>query len=745
MSVEALEGLLASNGAPILIVIVAGIAKVLFVIYDIVTYLPLKILARPDEKLSRIREIKAAPVVPGDYSSPWRNIKTLHGELLKQIHGARTVGEVWRRTVEKHGDNPCLGTREILSSELEKQKNGKIFEKLELGNYHWCTYNEVDKACTAIGKVHNSISNIFLGLLELNFRHGDNIVIYAETRAEWMISALGLFKIGCPIIGKLNVTTSKSITVATVYASLGVDAVGHCIRECEARAIFTTTELLPKIMNLLKNSDTVRVVVCFPNRKPGVEFKKPENLPNLQILMYDELIDLGDESVRELDYEVTSNDTAMIMYTSGTTGNPKGVILQHKNIIAASAGQRELFFIHEDDVYVGYMPLAHIFEVCAEFALLATGSSIGYSSSQTLFDTASRLKKGQKGDCTVLKPTLLASIPAIMDRIFKAVTEKISNGTALERELFKICYERKRMRYEEGYTNSLLNTLVFNKIRKTLGGRINFMLCGGAPLNPETQRFMNICFCCPVIQGYGLTETCGAGTLGDINDISTGTVGAPLSSVQILLREWSEGGYSPKGEKPQGEIFIGGDCISLGYLNNEEKTRESFVEIDGCRYFASGDIGEFRADGSLFIIDRKKDLVKLAHGEYVALGKVESTLSSDPFVDTICLYGDSHQAYLVALVVPKKDHLIKYAKENGFSDTTYESLCKNPEINQKILEDLTTLGLEELNKFEIPKKIYLCTEQWTPSNGLLTEALKLKRKNIERKYEREIADMYRGK
>lgn len=148
---------------------------------------------------------------------------------------------------------------------------------------------------------------------------------------------------------------------------------------------------------------------------------------------------------------------------------------------------------------------------------------------------------------------------------------------------------------------------MFNRIGKLLGGNLRCVLSGGAPLNSETQRFINICFCCPVVQGYGLTETCGGATLADKFDLTTGAVGPPLRCCEIKLREWEDAGYSPYNENPQGEVLIHGDNVSLGYFKNEEKTREDFIQVDGKRYFATGDIGEFRPDGSLKIIGKPMD------------------------------------------------------------------------------------------------------------------------------------------
>ncbi|RCN43253.1 CoA ligase 4 domain protein [Ancylostoma caninum] len=253
---------------------------------------------------------------------------------------------------------------------------------------------------------------------------------------------------------------------------------------------------------------------------------------------------------------------------------------------------------------------------------------------------------------------------------------------------------------------------------------------------------MNICFCCPVVQGYGLTETCGGGTLADAHDLSTGTVGPPLTCCEILLEEWKEAGYSPNNEKPQGEILIGGKNVALGYFKNDEKTKEDFVYRNNKRYFATGDIGEFREDGSLKIIDRKKDLLKLAHGEYISLGKVETNILTNHGVETVCAYGDSSKDYLVALVVPERKYLKKLAEELGVGSEDVEELCKDRKVVEAVLKEIQSHVSGKLQRVEIPKQILLCPEPWTPASGLVTEALKLKRKAIEKAFKEDIERLY---
>jgi long-chain acyl-CoA synthetase len=311
-------------------------------------------------------------------------------------------------------------------------------------------------------------------------------------------------------------------------------------------------------------------------------------------------------------------------------------------------------------------------------------------------------------------------------------------------ELFRLNYERKRSRYLEGYCSPFLDRIIFKKIRRLLGGNLKGVLSGGAPLNAETQRFMNICMCCPVIQGYGLTETCGAACVAEITDLSTGAVGPPVRCAEIALRPWSESGYSPFNDPPQGEILVSGPNISAGYWKQPEKTAEDFIEYKGKRFFCTGDIGEMRADGSIRIIDRKKDLVKLSHGEYVSLAKVECALLNCPIVDNICVYGNSHEGFCVALVVPNQKHLEKIAEEVGEKSRDMIDMCSNDQVTVAFLKKLQEHGKKDkLSRSEMPLAIHLCHEIWTPDQGLLTEALKLKRKPIQVKYQSVIDDLYK--
>lgn len=272
---------------------------------------------------------------------------------------------------------------------------------------------------------------------------------------------------------------------------------------------------------------------------------------------------------------------------------------------------------------------------------------------------------------------------------------------------------------------------------------MNFILVGGAPLSQTTHDFIRVCLGAMVVQGYSLTESTCTGTVMESNDLSTGTVGCPMTGLKVKLVDWEEGNYKIKDDpNPRGEIILGGDTISKGYFNLPDKTQEDFFQENGVNWFRTGDIGEFDKNGKLKIVDRKKDLVKLQLGEYVSLGKVEAQLKTHHLVENICVYGDPYKKYTVALIVPSKLHLEAIGHELG-KVLNYSDLILDQDVQDKVLKELSAHGLKRgLEKFEIPAALTLIAEPWTPESGVITAAFKLKRKVIQNLYQRDIDRMY---
>jgi long-subunit acyl-CoA synthetase (AMP-forming) len=299
-----------------------------------------------------------------------------------------------------------------------------------------------------------------------------------------------------------------------------------------------------------------------------------------------------------------------------------------------------------------------------------------------------------------------------------------------------------------------LAPLIFKKVASLLGGNVKMVVTGSAPLSADVQKFMQTVFNCPVRQGYGLTETCAGTCIALPNDNTTGMVGPPQACACIKLRDWAEGNYlnADKDDKDigmrRGEVLIGGPMVCQGYLVTaampdkevDAKNRDDFVTIDGIRYFCTGDIGQFTAAGGLQIIDRKKDLVKLQQGEYVALSKVENFLKNSKFVQLPMVTAKSTMSYCVALICPNPATLLALPEAQGMD---LKTACKDKAVIKVVEADVAAVcKAGKLAAFEVPKKVVLIDELWTPDNDMLTAVNKLKRKPIETKHAAEISEVY---
>uniref|UniRef100_A0A8C2J186 long-chain-fatty-acid--CoA ligase n=1 Tax=Cyprinus carpio TaxID=7962 RepID=A0A8C2J186_CYPCA len=671
--------------------------------------------------MSCSRRVKARSV-SGHPSGPYRDIGALRVLATCLQPGVNTLDRVFESSVCRFPHFDCLGTRDLLSEEDETSEDGRVFKKVILGEYRWMSYDQVYKEVRAFGS----------GLVALGQKPLKNIAIFCETRAEWIIAAQACFMYNFPLV--------------TLYSTLGGPAIAHGLNEAEVSHIITSKELLEtKLKSILLEVPRLQHIIIVDDKlKSGSEYPQGISVHSMAAVTRLGAHPENGTSVRP----PCAADVAVIMYTSGSTGVPKGVMISHSNIIAGITGMAERIpSLGEDDTYIGYLPLAHVLELSAEMVCLAHGCRIGYSSPQTLTNQSTKIKKGSKGDISVLRPTLMAAVPEIMDRIYKNVMLKVEEMSVFQRTLFLLAYNYKMEQLAMGYSTPLCDKLVFQKVRALLGGRLRVLLSGGAPLSAVTQRFMNICFCCPVGQGYGLTETCGAGTISQLWDYSTGRVGAPLVCCEIQLKDWIEGGYrSTDRPCPRGEILVGGPNVTMGYYKNKQKNSEDFfMDEKGQQWFCTGDIGEFHGDGCLKIIDRKKDLVKLQAGEYVSLGKVEAVLKNCPLVDNICAYANSDESYVIGFVVPNQKQLLALAERKRVRGL-WEELCNNPVIEEEVLRVITETALTaQLERFEIPWKIRLSVEPWNPENGLVTDAFKLKRKELKSHYQNDIERMYGAK
>lgn len=698
-----------------------GLIKALLATYDVVTLPVYVVFQKPWLLWMRKRARYAEPAIEGDPTSPYKRVKNMRFQMLE---GVKTVDELARKAIRIYSHRPALGTRPVLSCSEKRQSCGKVFKQLTLGDYEWLTYEEVDRR----------IDLTVRSLRSIGVEPRQCLAILAETRAEWFITAQACFR--------------ANIKLVTLYATLSNEGIVSAVNETELTHLVTSEDLLPRVLGIVESMPSLRHIVYMENAH--TKFSVPA-VQGIEVIPFRSL------EGRQTDYDAdlvppTPDDIAMIMYTSGSTSAPKGVVATHTNLMATAKAFACLCKTYGvtmagEDSYIAYLPLAHVFELSAEMVMFAIGTRMGYSSPLTLTDKSPAIAPGCRGDATTLKPTTVICVPLVADRVRKAISEAAASRGPFFSAFFDYAVRYKNFWLERGFDTPLLNRILFDKTRLALGGNTRLVVSGSAPLSSHTHKYMRACLGCHVIQGYGLTETTSAATVMEPEDKSTGRVGVPLTGVYVRLVDWTEGRYSTSDKpNPRGEIVLGGDCVAQGYFKNETLTREMFREEGGIRWFYTGDVGEIFPDGTLKIIDRKKDLVKLQHGEYVALGRVESVLKACPLVDNAFVYGNSLHTYLVALVTPNYEKLRALARGLGKQDCdTLKALCGDAQVCKAAQESILEYAVSsDLQKNEVPLKMKLCAEEWMPDTGLVTPTLKVCRKPLQRFYQSDIDALYKS-
>jgi long-chain acyl-CoA synthetase len=445
----------------------------------------------------------------------------------------------------------------------------------------------------------------------------------------------------------------------------------------------------------------------------------------------------------------TPADVCTVMYTSGTTGNPKGVMITHGGLLATVAGQARGFrqigervgqALGPSDVMLSYLPLAHIFDRALEELFLHVGASIGYWRGRI---------DGVLADIGALRPTMFIGVPRVFDRVYAGVLAQLNAASPIRRAVFGLAMWHKARAMDAGvrwdHASPLADRFVFGKVKARLGGRVKLVASGSAPLAPHVERFLKVAMCCPVVQGYGLTETCGASFCAMPVPSHTGRVGGALACLHYRVESVPEMACDALATPPRGEVLVRGPPVFAGYYKDAVQTAE-VLDTDG--WFRTGDIGELAADGSLKIVDRKKSLFKLAQGEYVSPERVEGALLASPLVDQLWVTGDSLRAAPVAIGVPAEPALRSLASRTPGAPAAKASLadlCASPAVVAAALAELTAGGKAAgLRAFELPRALLLDPAPWTVETGLATPTFKLKRPQLRQKYGGAIQDLYRG-
>jgi long-chain acyl-CoA synthetase len=566
---------------------------------------------------------------------------------------------------------------ELFFYQAEKQKPESIFlEWLNPNNRKIFTWTETKQNILKLSKK-----------IKETVKDGDRCLLVSENRPEWFISELAIMLAGGIIVPAYTTYTEEDYK--------------YLIEDCEPTLVIVSNkEMLNKLKKTINEKNFIKTIITLD------EIEKAHHELNLDSKdKYLDFKSIINNDLHEEDEIQTTNlkrsSPACIIYTSGTGGNPKGVILSHGGILNNLVGACKIMepLIDSRPIFLTWLPLSHSYEHCVQFAQIAVGAKVFYAEKiEKLLDNMSEAK-----------PTIMTAVPRFYQNLYNKININMKKQTGFKAKLIDLTIRlgkkkllNEKMTFFEKIQNSLADTLVRKKIKKQFGGNLRAFISGGGALDKEIGEFLNS-IGLPTLQGYGLTETSPVVSCNPIHKIKVETVGPPFKGNKVKIAE-------------DGEILVKGENVMLGYWNKKEETAK--VIIDG--WLHTGDIGEIDTeDGYLKITDRKKDIIVSAGGDNVSPAKIENMINNAIEIDQCMVYGDKKN-YLVALVVPNKEFLREKEKINNIVEN----------INKK------------LTQIEKIKKIQLIDENFSIENGLLTPTMKVKRKKVTEKYKTQLENLY---
>ncbi|MDC3414563.1 long-chain fatty acid--CoA ligase [Aquibacillus sp. 3ASR75-11] len=592
---------------------------------------------------------------------------------------------------------------EMLYRTVQKfpQKDALVWK--ESGKYQSITYQAF------WGRVYHFAS----GLMWLGIKENDKIAILSNSNPMWGITDFA--------------TASMKAVSVPVYPTLPPEQVAYILKNADVRAVVVENE--EQRQKVLAGNTNVEYVITM---YPGETFYPSEidvSFSQLEAVGKEYRISDWEAKWRDIDRDQLST----IIHTSGTTGKPNGVMLSHGNFLSnMEAVQFWLIELLSDDIALSYLPLSHVFERMAGYYMpLSVGATIAYAES---IDTI-------KENLKEIRPTVMTSVPRLFEKVYATVRDEIDNGLPIKRRIFNWAVEVGVERYDR-YLNTPINKLVlgdgmpkdlrrkwriadrlvYQKVKKELGGRIRGLVSGGGTLNPDVAKFF-WAIDLPIYEGYGLTETSPVITTNPVVRAKVGTVGKVMPNLDVRIAV-------------DGEILVRGPSVMKGYYNNEEATVATF---DG-DWLCTGDIGELDEDHYLKIIDRKKRIIVLSTGKNVAPQLIENAINESSYVEQSVLIGD-HRKYIICLLNPNFEKLLWWAERNGVKSESLEEICQHPSVRDLFKIEIER-QTEPFAKFEKPKKVAIIGEEWTVESGELTPKLSTRVKVIENKYKQLIEMIY---
>jgi len=560
-----------------------------------------------------------------------------------------------------------------------------------------------------VAEFRDSVRGLACALHEMGVKAGDRVAILSENRPEWTISDFGIL--------------AASAVSVPVYPTLLGWQIEYILNDAGTVAVICSNqEQLDKILEIASHVPCLRnIIVCDPPGKPA---------PGVHL--FRDVVETGKkwEATHGRNWFEQSlasrqpDDLATLVYTSGTTGNPKGAMLTHGNITSNVVTVRDVVPIAAGDVALSILPLSHILERMVDFLYLYKGGCIAYAENVT--KVADNLGE--------VKPHYFAAVPRLFEKMRARIMDNVAAAPPARQKIFhwalKIAEERLPYRVDRKplplglkLKSAVADKLVFSKIIQRLGGRVHYVVSGGAPLSAELAAFF-IGAGVEILEGYGLTETSPVIAVNRPDKRRIGSVGPVIPGVEVKIAA-------------DGEILTRGPHVMKGYWNNPEATAQA---IDPEGWFHTGDIGEIDKDGFLKITDRKKDILINAYGKNIAPQPLEALLKSSPYVGTPVLIGDRRK-YLVALIVPNFEKLEREASAMGVQYGSKDELVNHPQVKQLIQSEIDRFN-QNLDRQEKIRRFALLPRDFTIEDDEITPSLKVKRKNIDKKYKHVIDTLY---
>ncbi|HSG81157.1 MAG TPA: long-chain fatty acid--CoA ligase [Gemmatimonadota bacterium] len=560
-------------------------------------------------------------------------------------------------------------------------------------------------------EVYADVKNLALGLKALGIAAGDRIAILSENRPEWLISDFAC-------------VMAQTVSVP-LYPVLPAEQIAYMLQDSEARAVLVSTaEQLAKVRELRGRVPSLEQVILFDSLPAGQS--GTHSFAEVLALGEARAAGTSDEEYRSPALATAPDDMLTILYTSGTTGRPKGVMLTHNNLYSNVRAALESIDIGPHDVSLSVLPLSHVFErMVGHYTMFGGGATIAYAES---FEAVG-------SNFVEVRPTLMSLVPRGYEKIYSQVEAVAREGGATKQKLLRWSIDvgsrwvNTKLAGEKpaawlALQRAVADRLVFSKLRARTGGRMRLFISGGAPLNPDLARFF-LSAGLTIIEGYGLTETSPVIALNRPDRIRIGTVGQPLSGVEVAIAT-------------DGEILTRGPHVMKGYYKDPEATAAA-IDRDG--WFHTGDIGELDREGYLSITDRKKDLIVTAGGKNIAPQPIENRVANNPYVSQVVMIGDRRR-FPILIIAPEFSALESWARAQGITFESREQLVRDPQVVD-FMEREILAGLADLARYERPKKIALLPRELSIDMGEITPTLKVRRRVIEQKYSELIDPLYK--